>query len=124
MTEKEIVQAYRSAQNLHQIIMDLAVKAHHPPQVIRSILRRNGYVPPEDPAPTQPLVSPEPAFSNRDLMRTLKLIEMVEQGASTEKIAEVFGISFGQALTWKARLLVICEEYVAAAEESEYQHGD
>ena len=41
---------------------------------------------------------------------------LVEQGTSTIKLAKEFGVSYGQALTWVARLCVLCEEYIAAAE--------
>ena len=112
MTEKAIVLAYRSAQDLRQAVIDLAVRAKTTPDAIRDILHRNGYAPPEiTPRP----VVPCPGVAV-DLPRTARLIELVEQGATAEEIAGEMGVSYGQALTWVARLCVLCEEYIAAAE--------
>lgn len=115
MTEKEIVRAYRSAQDLRQAVIDLAVRAKTTPDAIRDILHilhRNGYAPPEiTPRP----VVPCPGVAV-DLPRTARLIELVEQGATAEEIAGEMGVSYGQALTWVARLCTLCEEYIAAAE--------
>ena len=89
MTEKEIVRAYRSAQDLRQAVIDLAVRAKTTPDAIRDILHRNGYAPPEiTPRP----VVPCPGVAV-DLPRTARLIELVEQGATAEEIVGEMGVS-------------------------------
>lgn len=112
MTEKAIVLAYRSAQDLHQAVIDLAQKNKTTPDAIRDILHRNGYAPPEI---TSRSVAPCRGVAV-DLTLAARLIELVEQGTTVEEIAEELGVSYGQALTWVARLCVLCEEYIAAAE--------
>lgn len=119
MSEQKICQAYSTAGDLRQGITALAKANGTTTDVIRDILIRNGYSPPVMPAPVRcvpALVPPEAALTNRGLERALRLMELAEQGTPAEKIAEEFGVSYGQALTWVARLCVICEEYIAAME--------
>lgn len=118
MNEQKICQAYSTAGDLRQRITALAKANGTTTDVIRDILIRNGYSPPAMPAParcTPALVPPKAALTNRGLERALRLMELAEQGTPAEKIAEEFGVSYGQALTWVARLCVLCEEYIAAA---------
>ena len=106
MNEQKICQAYSTAGDLRQRITALA-KANgtttdvYSRVVIRGILIRNGYSPPAMPAParcTPVLVPPKAALTNRGLERALRLMELAEQGTSAEKIAEEFGVCYGQAL--------------------------
>lgn len=107
MSSKEIVRVYRQTKDLRQAVIDLAQKNKTTPDVIQDILRRNGYAPPD--------VMPRPG-ATVDLTRSTHLIELVEQGTPVPEIADALGVSYGQALTWVARLCCLCEEYIAAAE--------
>ncbi|MCI8652612.1 MAG: hypothetical protein HFF11_02805 [Angelakisella sp.] len=101
MNEQKICQAYSTAGDLRQRITALAKANGTTTDVIRGILIRNGYSPPAMPAParcTPVLVPPKAALTNRGLERALRLMELAEQGTSAEKIAEEFGVCYGQAL--------------------------
>ncbi len=112
MTEQEICWSYSQARDLKQRIIALAKANNTTPEDIRDILHRNGYAPPEiTPRPVDPCPS-----TVVDLTRSARLIELVEQGTTAEEIAEELGVSYGQALTWVARLCTLCEEYIVAAE--------
>lgn len=121
MSEQKICEAYTTAGDLRQRITALAKANGTTTDVIRDILIRNGYSPLAMPEPVRripafkPLVSPEPAITNHRLERAYRLMKLAEQGTPAEKIAEEFGVSYGQALTWVTRLCVLCEEYIAAA---------
>lgn len=110
MTEKEIIRTYRSSPNLHQAIKDLAESNGTTVEAIYEILRRHNYVPTATLKPSRPDAAPAPISATR-------LIGLVEQVAPAEEIAEELGVSYGQALTLVARLCVLCEEYIATADE-------
>jgi len=115
MNEKEICRAYNRAGNLREKIRELAARNDTTVEVIREILRRNGYAPPVMvPGPIPASFWPG---ADAAMIKTSRLVSLVEQGASASEIAEEFGISYGQALTWVARLCVLCEEYITQAEE-------
>lgn len=120
MTHEEIIRNYRQAKNKKRQIQILADMNHTTKQAIRELLREAG-VPLPAPGPQPPVSSGPPVSSpqigtNTALTRSVHLIELVERGTSAAEIAEVLGVSYGQALTWVARLCVLCEEYIAATE--------
>ena len=122
MTEREICRSYSQARDLKQRVISLAKANNTTPEAIREILRRNGYAPPvmaqEKPVEPPSHTLPAEMWPGADgaMARTAKLVALVEQGTTVNKIAEEMGISYGQALTWVARICVLCEEYIAAAE--------
>lgn len=119
MTREEIVRDYREAKNQKKQIRILADRNRTTPQAIRELLREAGVALPapgfQPPALPAPVGIPRPGADITQI-RAARLIGLVEQGASAEEIADALGVSYGQALTWVARLCVICEEYIAAAE--------
>ncbi len=119
MTKEEIIRSYREAKNQRKQLRRLAELNDTTIQAIKTVLQEAG-VPLPAPSP-QKTISSVPAVDSWpgavvDLTRTARLIELVEQGATAEEIAGEMGVSYGQALTWVARLCVLCEEYIAAAE--------
>lgn len=114
MSNREICQFYSQARDLRWAIRELAVKNGTTAENIRAILLRNGFAPPE--MPPAPSVTPWPG-ADTFLAKTARLIELVEQGIPVPRIAEELGISYGQALTWVARICTLCEEYIASKSE-------
>lgn len=124
MPRDEIIRSYREAKKKKAQINILADLNRVSPKEMRAYLQEEGVLQAVEKKPPvldtpKPLVSPEPLLSKQAFERALRLMKLVEQGASIGTIAHNLGVPFSRAMTLVAMLCTCCEDYISQAEEKE-----